>query len=64
MGSGCGAVGREIASGTRDPRFESRHQQNFIYQLYNSKDEYKEKEAGIGPSLKNCLLHGVQFNRN
>ena len=37
-------------------RFESRHWQNFIhqfiYQMHNSKDENKEKEAGTGPSLK------------
>ena len=32
--------------------FESRHRQNFIYQLYNRKDKNKEKEAGKGPSLK------------
>ena len=48
-GSGCGSVGRAITSDTRDPRFESRHQQNFIYQfiyqLYNRKDKNKEKEA-------------------
>ena len=52
MGSGCGSVGRAVASSTRDPWFESRHWQNFIYQLYNRKDENIEKEAGNGPSLK------------
>ena len=31
MGSGCGAVGREVASDTRGPRFESSHRQKFIY---------------------------------
>ena len=51
-GSGCGSVGRAVAFDTRDPQFESRHRQNFIYQLYNRKDENKEKEAGNGPSLK------------
>ena len=51
-GSGCGSVGREVASDTRDPRLESRHQQNFIYRLYNRKDDNKEIEAGNGPSLK------------
>ena len=50
--SGCGAVGRAVASDTRDPRFESSHLQNFICQLYNRKDQNKEKEAGNGPSLK------------
>ena len=51
-GSGCGSVGRAVASDTRDPRFESSHQRNFIYQLYNRIDKNKEKEAGNGPSLK------------
>ena len=30
-GSGCGSVGRAVASDTRDPRFESIHRQKFIY---------------------------------
>ena len=34
-GSVCGSVGRVGASYTRDPRFETSHQQNFIHQLYN-----------------------------
>ena len=55
MGSGGGSVGRAVASNTRDPRFESRHRQSFIYQLYIRKDENKEKEAGNGPSLKKML---------
>ena len=29
-GSGCGTVGRAVATDTRDPRFESQHQQKFI----------------------------------
>ena len=55
-GSGCGAVGRAVASKTRGPRFESSHQQKFIYILnicllstVYRKDENKEKEAGNGP---------------
>ena len=50
MGSGCGSVGWAVASDTRDPQFESRHRQNFIYQLYDRKGE-KEKEAGNDPIL-------------
>ena len=42
-GCGCGSVGRAVASDTRDLQFESRHWQNFIYLLYNRKDENKEK---------------------
>ena len=52
LGNGGGSIGRAVASDIRDPRLESRHRQNFIYQLYNGKDENKEKEAGNGPSLK------------
>ena len=31
LGSGCGSVGRAVASDTRDPRFESSHWQKIIY---------------------------------
>ena len=31
MGSGCGSVGRAVASDTRGPQFESSHRQNKIY---------------------------------
>ena len=34
-----------------------RHWQNFIYQLYNRKDENKEKEAGKGSSFEKKVLH-------
>ena len=30
MGSGCGAVGRVVASNTRDPRFESSQRQYYL----------------------------------
>ena len=30
LGSGCGSVGRAVASDTRCPRFESSHRQKFI----------------------------------
>ena len=59
VGSGCGSVGRAVASDTRGPRFESSHRQKFIYILNICllstvfwKDENKEKEAGNGPFLK------------
>ena len=49
--TGCGLVGRAVASETRDPRFEFRHRHfyaTFIYfQLYFiEKTKIKEKEAG------------------
>ena len=34
MGSGCGSVGRAVASDTRDPSFESSHSETFIEQLF------------------------------
>ena len=33
LGSGCGSVGRAVASDTRGPRFESSHRQKFIYKI-------------------------------
>ena len=42
-GSGCGSVGRAVASDTRGPRFEWTHRRNLIqYQLYR-KDEKKKR---------------------
>ena len=35
MDSGCGTVGRVVASYTRDLQFESQHWQKFICKLYN-----------------------------
>ena len=58
LGSGCGSVGRAVASNTRGPRFESSHQQKFIFKLniwllstvyWKDKNKEKEKEAGYGP---------------
>ena len=52
VGSGCGSVGRAVASDTRGPRFESSHRRNFIMNMFTNncwKDENKEKEAENGP---------------
>ena len=58
QGSGCDSVGRAVASDTRDPRFESRYWQTFIYQLYNRKYKNEEKETRNGLSFKKgcCTL--------
>ena len=60
MGSGCGAVGRAVASDTRGPRFESSHWQLLlnIYLLLTvcRKDENKEKEAENGPVFLKKVL--------
>ena len=33
MGSGCGSVGKAVASNTRGPQFVSSHRQKFIFIL-------------------------------
>ena len=58
MGSGSGAVGRAVASKTRDPRFESSHRQYYLqYQLYLKncieKTKIKKKRPGMAQFLKN-----------
>ena len=51
-GSGCGSVGREVASNTKGPRLKSSHRQTFIYMQHlvycQPKDQNKEKEARYG----------------
>ena len=60
LGSGCGgALGRAIASYTRDPQFESSHRQihllsTVLNRLYRE-DTNTEKEAETGRSLR--LIH-------
>ena len=52
MGSGCGSVGRAVASDSRGPRFESSHWQKFNVGRLRStvfKDENKEKRARDWP---------------
>ena len=56
MGSGCGSVGRAVASDTRGLQLKSSHRQKIIYTLnlcflstVYLKDKNKEKEAGNGP---------------
>ena len=49
LGSGCGAVGRAVASDTRDPRFECSHQ-NFYLLSYVLK--ILAKRPGMAQFLK------------
>ena len=56
MGSGCGSVGRAVASDTGGPLFESSHWQTlakFISPIVYciEKTKIKKKEAWIGPIL-------------
>ena len=48
MGSGCGSVGRAVASDARGPRFESRQRRFFKEQLptVNCFEQTKIKEKG------------------
>ena len=51
-GSGCGSVGRAVASDSRGLQFEFSHWQKIILNIYCQlywKDENKEKEAESGP---------------
>ena len=55
LGSGCGSVGRVVASKSRGPQFEYSHWQTFILNIYCQqywKDKNKEKEAENGPFFK------------
>ena len=50
QGSGCGSVGRVVASKTRGLRFESRHRQNFNLIVFTLVEKtIIKKEAGYGP---------------
>ena len=51
-GQWFGAVGREVASHTRNPRFESGHRKYYLLSTV-SKDENKEKVTGNGPIFTN-----------
>ena len=61
FGSGCGAVGRAVASDTRGHGFESSHQQLLlnIYLLLTvcRKDKNKEKETGNGPFFQKKIIY-------
>ena len=62
MASGCGSVGRAVASNSRGPRFESSHRQKFILNIYCQlyrKDENKKKEAEIGAFKKKHFARSV-----
>ena len=58
MGSGCGSVGRAVASKSRGPQFESCQWQKIILNITCQvywKDVNKEKEAGNRPFLKKLV---------
>ena len=51
FGSGCGSVGRAVASNSRGPPFESSHRQEFIYWTFTvnriEKTKVKKKRPGM-----------------
>ena len=55
MGSGCGSVGRAVASDAISPRFKSSHRQTFTSDCI----EKKKKEAGDGPFLEKNSIDEV-----
>ena len=46
QGSGCGAVGRAVASNSRGPRFESSHRQKFIEHLLSTVFKRRKEKRG------------------
>ena len=54
LGSGCGTVGRAVASDTRDPRLESSHRQilNLRTVKYIDKTKINKKMPGMAQFLK------------
>ena len=63
FGSGCGSVGRAVASNTRGMQFESSHWQKFIYiehfvycQLCIRKTKIKKKRPGMAHFLTNAAF--------
>ena len=63
-GNGCGSVGREVASDSRGPRFESSHRQTLFY-LYtvNCIEKTKIKEKRPGMALRSASnLENLNFD--
>ena len=56
-GKDCGPVGRAVVYDTRNPQFESRHQQIlFFYQLHNLSWKDENRHEAIGGGNKKTLL--------
>ena len=67
-GSGCGSVGRAVASNTRGPRFESSHRQNLYWTLFTvscqEKTKIKKKRPGMAHLKKShtsALKHSYKW---
>ena len=71
VGSGCGSVGRVVASDTKGPRFKSSHRQQFIYTLNICllstvywKDENKEKRGRVWPIFFKKKFGFIRIGKN
>ena len=55
MGNDCGAVGRAVASDSRDPRFQSIHQKYYLLKInYIEKNEKRRRES---PNFLKMLVY-------
>ena len=65
MGSGCGSVGRAVASYTRGPRFNSSHRRNFIHIfIINCIEKTEKREADNGPFFNSDKRWSLQIVAN
>ena len=61
MDSGCGSIGRVVASDTRGPRFKSSHLANFYKEIYLSivncveETKMKKKRPGMAHLKKDIV---------
>ena len=62
-GSGCGSVGRAVASDTRGPQFDSSHAQKYVvnvyYQLRCKDEKIKKKRPGNNVSCARLFVDVV-----
>ena len=65
-GSGCGSVGKAVASDNRGPRFKPSHRRSFYWALLIvscvEKTKIKKKRPGMAHFKKNCPL-GLNLTR-
>ena len=69
LGSGCGSVGRVVASNTRGPRFESSNRQDFIMNIFTVNCWKVEKKRKKRPGMaqwknkRKCESRGFSSSR-
>ena len=55
-------LAKAIATGTRDPRFESHHQQNCLSDNNKENIRINEEEAGCGPIMRNIVSSRLEWD--